>query len=74
MVVGRHRETLTLSFALTRRKWGKPRETVPSRFLFEMTGQAERAPRVDKGARATGRGARTKSAPKKQPGGRTRNK
>ena len=22
-------------------KWGKPRETIPSRFLFEMTGQAE---------------------------------
>ena len=46
--VTRAQETLTLSFALTRRKWGKPRETVPSRFLFEMTGQAERAPRVDK--------------------------
>ncbi|MCA9234060.1 MAG: UvrD-helicase domain-containing protein, partial [Planctomycetales bacterium] len=72
--VTRAQETLTLSFALTRRKWGKPRETVPSRFLFEMTGQAERAPRVDKGTRATGRGARTNSAPKKQPGGRTRNK
>ncbi|MAT69940.1 MAG: AAA family ATPase [Planctomycetaceae bacterium] len=50
--VTRAQETLTLSFALTRRKWGKPRETVPSRFLFEMTGQAERAPRVDKGGNA----------------------
>jgi DNA helicase-2/ATP-dependent DNA helicase PcrA len=41
--VTRAQERLTLSFALTRRKWGKPRETVPSRFLYEMTGQAENA-------------------------------
>jgi DNA helicase-2/ATP-dependent DNA helicase PcrA len=39
--VTRAQEQLTLSFALTRRKWGKPRDTVPSRFLYEMTGQAE---------------------------------
>lgn len=39
--VTRAKEELTLSMALTRRKWGKPRETIPSRFLFEMTGQAE---------------------------------
>jgi DNA helicase-2/ATP-dependent DNA helicase PcrA len=39
--VTRAREHLTLSFALTRRKWGKPRPTAPSRFLYEMTGQAE---------------------------------
>ena len=39
--VTRAREQLTLSFALTRRKWGKPRKTVPSRFLYEMTGQAD---------------------------------
>jgi ATP-dependent DNA helicase UvrD/PcrA len=42
--VTRARESLTLSFALTRRKWGKPHKTVPSRFLYEMTGQAERFP------------------------------
>jgi DNA helicase-2/ATP-dependent DNA helicase PcrA len=41
--VTRAQEELTLSFALTRRKWGKPRDTVPSRFLYEMTGQAENA-------------------------------
>ncbi len=41
--VTRAQEQLTLSFALTRRKWGKTRDTVPSRFLFEMTGQAENA-------------------------------
>jgi DNA helicase-2/ATP-dependent DNA helicase PcrA len=39
--VTRAQERLTLSLALSRRKWGKPRETVPSRFLFEMTGQAD---------------------------------
>ncbi len=39
--VTRAQEQLTLSFALTRRKWGKPRKTTPSRFLYEMTGQAE---------------------------------
>ena len=41
--VTRAQEQLTLSLALTRRKWGKPRDTVPSRFLYEMTGQAENA-------------------------------
>jgi DNA helicase-2/ATP-dependent DNA helicase PcrA len=41
--VTRAQEQLTMSFALTRRKWGKPRETVPSRFLYEMTGQADNA-------------------------------
>jgi DNA helicase II / ATP-dependent DNA helicase PcrA len=42
--VTRAREHLTLSFALTRRKWGKPQPTIPSRFLYEMTGQAENFP------------------------------
>lgn len=46
--VTRAQEELTLSFALTRRKWGKPRETVPSRFLYEMTGQAENARKLQK--------------------------
>ncbi|MEM8947602.1 MAG: UvrD-helicase domain-containing protein [Planctomycetota bacterium] len=41
--VTRAQEQLTLSFPLTRRKWGKSRKTVPSRFLYEMTGQAENA-------------------------------
>ena len=45
--VTRAQEHLTLSFALTRRKWGKPQKTIPSRFLFEMTGQAENFPPKD---------------------------
>lgn len=32
---------LTLSFPLSRKRWGKVHETIPSRFLYEMTGQAE---------------------------------
>ena len=39
--VTRARERLTLSLPLSRMKWGKPRDTIPSRFLYEMTGQAE---------------------------------
>ncbi len=51
--ITRAQEKLTLSLALTRMKWGKPRETKPSRFLYELTGQAEKAPgRTSKQARA----------------------
>ena len=39
--VTRARDRLTLSFPLARMKWGKPRETIPSRFLYELTGQPE---------------------------------
>jgi DNA helicase-2/ATP-dependent DNA helicase PcrA len=39
--ITRAQEQLTLSMALTRRKWGKPRPTQPSRFLYEITGKAE---------------------------------
>ena len=40
--VTRAQERLTLSLALSRRKWGQSRRSVPSRFLFEMTGQSDR--------------------------------
>jgi DNA helicase-2/ATP-dependent DNA helicase PcrA len=40
--VTRAMERLTLSLSLTRLKWGKPRDTIPSRFLFEITGRAEK--------------------------------
>ncbi len=57
--VTRAREFLTLSFALTRRKWGKPHKTVPSRFLYEMTGQAENfPPREEEPARRKKRSGR----------------
>ncbi len=43
--ITRAQEAITFSLALTRRKWGKPRNTIPSRFLYELTGQADRFPR-----------------------------
>ena len=39
--VTRAKRRLTLTLALSRMKWGKPRPTVPSRFLYELTGQAD---------------------------------
>jgi DNA helicase II / ATP-dependent DNA helicase PcrA len=46
--ITRAQERLTLSLSLTRLKWGKPRDTIPSRFLYEVTGQAEKAAAVRK--------------------------
>jgi len=42
--ITRAQDRLTFTLALTRRKWGKPQKTIPSRFLYEMTGQAENFP------------------------------
>lgn len=42
--ITRAQDRLTMTFPLTRMKWGKPRPTIPSQFLFEMTGQADRVP------------------------------
>jgi DNA helicase-2/ATP-dependent DNA helicase PcrA len=39
--VTRAQERLTLTLALGRNKWGKSRPTQPSRFLYEITGQAD---------------------------------
>jgi DNA helicase-2/ATP-dependent DNA helicase PcrA len=39
--VTRAQDRLTLTLSLSRNKWGKPRDSDPSRFLFELTGQAE---------------------------------
>jgi DNA helicase-2/ATP-dependent DNA helicase PcrA len=52
--ITRAQEKLTLSLALTRMKWGKARPSDPSRFLFEISGQADRAnqPRRAVGAKA----------------------
>ncbi len=45
--ITRAQERLTFSMALTRMKWGKPRETIPSRYLYEVTGQAESAKAIE---------------------------
>ncbi len=57
--VTRAQDRLTLSLALGRMKWGKSRPTDPSRFLFELTGQAERA---EVGGRKSGVGGRKAGA------------
>ncbi|MFK7737463.1 MAG: ATP-dependent helicase [Pirellulaceae bacterium] len=51
--VTRAEDELTLSLPLARKKWGKLRPTFVSRFLYEMTGQADNPNRVKamKGAR-----------------------
>jgi DNA helicase II / ATP-dependent DNA helicase PcrA len=41
--ITRAQDRLTISLALSRLRWGKPRETKPSRFLFEISGQADSA-------------------------------
>jgi len=40
--VTRARKRLSLSLCLTRMKWGKTKPCRPSRFLYELTGQAEK--------------------------------
>jgi DNA helicase-2/ATP-dependent DNA helicase PcrA len=61
--ITRAQDRLTMTLALSRTKWGKPRPTVPSRFLFELTGQAEKAPTAPGRAAAT-KGGATRSKPK----------
>jgi DNA helicase-2/ATP-dependent DNA helicase PcrA len=39
--VTRAKQSLTLTLALSRRKWGKTHPTIPSRFLYELTGKAD---------------------------------
>lgn len=71
--VTRAQERLTLSLALSRRKWGKPKESIPSRFLYEMTGQAEnwkKSKAKAAGGRGKGNGGKRKvrSAKRKRSG------
>ena len=50
--VTRAQESLTLTFTRARMKWGKPRPSIPSRFLAEMRGETERAKRTAMAAEA----------------------
>ena len=58
--VTRAKKRLTLSLCLTRMKWGKSRPSRPSRFLYELTGQADKfsdeAPQREKPVPAHPRG------------------
>ena len=56
--VTRAQDRLTITWALTRMKWGKSRPTVPSRFLFEITGQADNPQNVAASGQA---GSRTRA-------------
>ena len=60
--VTRAQRRLTLTVALNRRKWGKSRPTIPSRFLYEVTGQADNpnylAAKQGHQRRTAGRGSR----------------
>ena len=68
--VTRAEDHLTLSLALSRRKWGKPRQSDASRFLFEMTGQAEKfvPNRAANSAKARLAAASRKKSGTKRPG------
>ncbi|MDX1963577.1 MAG: UvrD-helicase domain-containing protein [Pirellulales bacterium] len=44
--ITRAQDRLTLTLCLGRNKWGKLRPTIPSRFLYELTGQAANAQEV----------------------------
>lgn len=64
--ITRAQERLTLTLPLSRMKWGRPRDTIPSRFLFEILGKAENAAKYAK--RAKQRVASDSRGPKKMPG------
>lgn len=70
--ITRAQRRLTLTLSLSRLKWGKPRPTVPSRFLYEVTGQADN-PNYQ--AAVSGRAVRAspQNRKKRQPGDRGRN-
>ena len=57
--ITRARRRLVLSLCLTRTKWGRSKPCHPSRFLYEMTGQAEKFQERKDGPNAGGpRGGR----------------
>jgi DNA helicase-2/ATP-dependent DNA helicase PcrA len=55
--ITRAQDRLTLTLSLNRMKWGKPRASIPSRFLYEVTGQAERGKQVREAAKTKRRTA-----------------
>jgi DNA helicase II / ATP-dependent DNA helicase PcrA len=50
--ITRARDTITLSYAKGRMKWGKLHPSIPSRFLLEMRGDDQRAQKVAEMSRA----------------------
>ena len=64
--ITRAQDRLTISLALSRMKWGKPRPTQPSRFLFEITAEADQ-PHVHKSRPNPALTPPRKKATKKRP-------
>jgi DNA helicase II / ATP-dependent DNA helicase PcrA len=62
--VTRAQRRLTLTMALSRMKWGKPRPTLPSRFLYELIGKADNP---NYAAAKSGRNPRARPSPGKRP-------
>jgi DNA helicase-2/ATP-dependent DNA helicase PcrA len=60
--VTRAKDRLTLSLALSRMRWGKSRQSMPSRFLYELTGKAENRPTTARKS-ASPRPRKTRIAP-----------
>ncbi len=54
--ITRAQDKLTLTWSKTRIKWGKPRPTKPSRFLYEMTGHGDHPQAVQIRAVQSGNG------------------
>ncbi len=54
--VTRAKESLTLTMAKARMKWGKPQPAIPSRFVLEMRGESARALAAAQAAEARVRG------------------
>lgn len=50
----RAQDALTMTLALNRNKWGKPRPTIPSRFLYELLGKADNPQEALAAARRSG--------------------
>ena len=74
--VTRAQERLTLTMALARQKWGKSRQSMPSRFLYELTGQAHHPnaeavrtgePRATKKSKTSAKPKRPRSKVKRPP-------
>ena len=63
--VTRAKRRLVLSLCLTRTKWGKSRPSKPSRFLYELTGQAEKFSAEPAQTAAHGPAGRGRPAPRR---------
>jgi DNA helicase-2/ATP-dependent DNA helicase PcrA len=64
--VTRAKDRLTMTLALARMRWGKPRPTEPSRFLFELTGQAENRAKTIAARRMQQSGTKKRASARKQ--------